>query len=120
MLRHSQGKRSTRVPITFDTSTRDRHVVFKHYQESEVLPHNIQAGSGFFGNLLRTARRMAIPVGKSLVKPALPIDEQAVKTAPTTKGSLSKRMGAAAPTAAHKENLLTLWRVGVSAARHNI
>ena len=60
---------------------------------------------------------MAVPVLKSVAKAALPMAQQAISTAITTKGPLKQRLRAAAQTANTKQNLMRLGRSGIAGAR---
>ena len=101
--------------LTADTKT--RHSLHRHYQAGGALPHYVQGGTGFFGDLWGGIKRMAMPVLKSVAKAALPMAQQAVSAALTSKGPLKARLKAAAQGATTKENLLTLGRAGLTAAR---
>ena len=106
-----------RTPVKLDTNTKSRHDLQRHYQSGGALPHYVQGGTGFFGNLFGGLKRIAMPVLKSMGRAALPMAQSAVSTALTTKGPLKARLRAAAQTATTKDNLLKLGRAGVTAAR---
>ena len=97
--------------------TKSRHALHRYYQAGGALPHYVQGGTGFFGDLWGGLKRVAMPVLKSVAKAALPMAQQAVSTALTTKGPLKARLKAAGQSAATKENLLKLGRAGITAAR---
>ena len=90
--------------------TKSRHALHRHYQAGGALPHYMQGGTGFFGNLWGGIKRVEAPVLKSVAKAALPMTQQAVSAALTTKGPMKQRLKAAAQTAATKQNLLKLGR----------
>ena len=90
--------------------TKSRHALHRHYQAGGALPHYMQGGTGFFGDLWGGIKRVAAPVLKSVAKAALPMAQQAVSAALTTKGPMKQRLKAAAQTAATKQNLLKLGR----------
>ena len=60
---------------------------------------------------------MAVPVMKSVAKAALPMAQEAVSEALSTKSPMKQRLKAAAQSAATKQNLLKLGRAGLTAAR---
>jgi hypothetical protein len=93
--------------------TKSRHALNRHYQAGGALPHYVQGGTGFFGSLLSGLKRVAMPVLKSVAKAALPMAQQAVSTALTTKGPLKQKLKAAAQGATTKQNLLKLGRAGL-------
>ena len=97
--------------------TKSRHALHRLYQDGGALPHYVQGGTGFFGSLLGGLKRVAMPVLKSVAKAALPMAQQAVSAALTTKGPMKQRLKAAAQTSATKQNLLKLGRAGLTAAR---
>ena len=99
------------------TDTKSRHALHRHYQAGGALPHYVQGGTGFFSSLLGGLKRVAMPVLKSVARAALPMAQQAVSAALTTKGPLKARLKAGAQSAMTKKNLLKLGRAGITAAR---
>ena len=97
-----------RTPYTLNTDTRSRHALHRHYAQGGSLPHYVQGGTGFFGDLWSGVKRMAAPVLKNVAKAALPMVTQAVETA--LRAPKGQRLKAAAQSAATKQNLLTLGR----------
>ena len=106
-----------RVPVMLTTDTKSRHSLHRHYQAGGALPHYVQGGTGFFGDLWGGIKRMAVPVLKSVAKAALPMAQQAVSAALTAKGPLKNRLKAAAQTATTKKNLMKVSRAALTAAR---
>ena len=102
-----------RTPFVLTTSTRSRHLHAKHFAEGGSLPHYVQNGTGFFGNLFSTVKRIAMPVLKSVGRAALPIASKAISTALTSEGTVKSRMKAAAQSAMTKNNLMNLGRAAV-------
>ena len=62
-----------------------------------------QGGSGFFGNLLKTVKTMALPALKAVAKTALPMVKSAVTAGLAADGSLSDRLRATGQTALTKK-----------------
>ena len=85
-----------RTPFVLTTDTRSRHAHAKHFAEGGSLPHYVQDGTGFFGNLFSTVKRIALPVLKSVGKAALPIATQALQTGLSSQGNFKQRMKSAA------------------------
>ena len=106
-----------RVSVKLNSDTATRKSLYKHIQSGGALPHYVQGGTGFFGSLMTGLKRIAIPVLKSVGKAALPMAQEALTTAITTKGTLKNRMKAAAQNSVTKENLLKIGNAGVNAAR---
>ena len=102
-----------RTPFVLTTDTRSRHLHAKNFAEGGSLPYYVQSGSGFFGNLFSTIKRVAIPVLKSVGKAALPIATQALSAGLSSHGNVKQRMKAAAQSAITKNNLLNLGRAAV-------
>ena len=100
-----------------NTDTKSRHLLHRHYQAGGALPHYVQGGTGFFGDLWGGIKRMAVPVLKSVAKAALPMAQQALSAAISTKGPLKQRLKAAAQSANTKQNLMRLGRAGISGTR---
>ena len=71
-----------------------------------------QGGSGFFGNLLKTVKTMALPALKAVAKTALPMVKSAVTAGLAADGSISDKLKAAGQTALTKNNLLNLAQAG--------
>ena len=71
-----------------------------------------QGGSGFFGNLLKTVKTMALPTLKAVAKTALPMVKSAVTAGLAADGSISDKLKAAGQTALTKNNLLNLAQAG--------
>ena len=83
-----------------------------HYlQRGGELPGG-QYGSGFFGNLFKTVKTMALPALKAVAKTALPMVKSAVTAGLAADGSISDRIKAAGQTALTKENLMGLAQAG--------
>ena len=83
-----------------------------HYlQRGGELP-GVQYGSGFFGNLFKTVKTMALPALKSVAKAALPMVKNAVTAGLAADGSISDKLKAAGQTALTKNNLLNLAQAG--------
>ena len=83
-----------------------------HYlQKGGELP-GVQYGSGFFGNLLQTAKTMALLALKVVAKAALPMAKKAVMAGLAADGSVKDRLRAAEQTALTKENLMGLAKTG--------
>ena len=99
-----------RTPFVLTTDTRSRHVLGRHYKHGGSLPHYMQGGTGFFGDLWGGIKRMAVPVMKNLGTAALPIASQAISAALTAKGPVKQRLKAAAQSAVTKQNLINLGR----------
>ena len=95
-----------RTPFVLTTDTRSRHALGRHYKQGGSLPHYVQGGTGFFGDLWGGIKRMAVPV----MKAALPMATQAVSAALTAKGPVKQRLKAAAKSAVTKQNLINLGR----------
>ena len=72
----------------------------------------VQYGSGFFGNLLKAAKTMALPALKAVAKAALPMAKQAVMAGLAADGSVKDRLKAAGQTALTKKNLVGLAKAG--------
>ena len=105
-----------RIPYIPNSSLKSRRILAQHLQMGGGLP-GYQAGTGFFGNLLGMAKKMAMPVLKAVGKAALPIGQRAIAAALSKDGSIKDRLRAAAQSAGRKENLLSLGRAGLTAAR---
>ena len=82
-----------------------------YLQKGGELP-GVQYGSGFFGNLLQTAKTMALPALKEIAKAALPMAKKAVMAGLASKGTIKERLKAASQSALTKENLLHLAKTG--------
>ena len=103
-----------RTPFVLTTDTRSRHLHAKHFAEGGGLPYYVQSGTGFFGNLFSTIKRVALPVLKSVGKAALPIASKALSAGlSSSQGNVRQRMKAAAQSAMTKDNLLNLGRAAV-------
>ena len=87
-----------------------------HYlQRGGVLP-GVQYGSGFFGNLLKAAKTVALPALKAVARAALPMAKQAIMAGLASDGSVKDRLRAAGQTALTKKNLVGLAKAGRKAA----
>lgn len=102
-----------RVPVMLSTNTKSRHNQAKYFQAGGALPHYVQSGTGFFGNLFGGLRRLAMPVLKSIGKAVLPMASQAIETALTTNGSVKQRLKAAGQSALTKKNLTTIGKAAL-------
>ena len=85
-----------------------------HYLQ-RVLP-GVQYGSGFFGNLLKAAKTVALPALKAVARAALPMAKQAIMAGLASDGSVKDRLRAAGQTALTKRNLVGLAKAGRKAA----
>ena len=102
-----------RVPVKLTTDTKSRHALHRHFQAGGALPHYVQGGTGFFGDIWGGIKRIAVPVMKGVAKAALPMAQEAISAALTTKGPMKQRLKAAAQSATTKDNLLKLGRAAV-------
>ena len=77
-----------------------------HYlQRGGELP-GVQYGSGFFGNLLKMAKTMALPALKEIGRAILPMAKKAVMAGLAADGSVKDRLRAAGQSALTKKNLV--------------
>ena len=87
----------------------------KHHQRGGTLP-GVQYGTGFFGNLLSSGLKMAVPALKAIGKAALPMAKEALAAGMASEGTVKQRLKKAAQTAASKKNLIALAKTGASGA----
>ena len=87
-----------------------------HYlQRGGVLP-GVQYSSGFFANLLKAAKTVALPALKAVARAALPMAKQAIMAGLVSDGSVNDRLRAAGQTAITEKNLVGLAKAGRKAA----